>query len=196
MTAALISIIGPPAVGKTTLAERLSVDMPAELIREDYASNPFLAESYAGNTQADLPSQLYFLLSRVSQLELPAWPDEGVLVSDYAFCQDPVFAALRLDRDDLRTYERVLSRVKGLVHPPDVLIHLDAAEGTLLARIAKRGRSFEEAITAEFLAGMRCRYNEVASTCDRPVVAIDCDTTDIRCDKTLADIVGRIREKL
>ena len=68
MSAALISIIGPPAVGKTTLAALLAAKLPAELIREDYAGNPFLADSYAGSEQARLPGQLYFLLSRVGQL--------------------------------------------------------------------------------------------------------------------------------
>ena len=45
MAATLISIIGPPASGKTTLAESLCADLEAELVREDYAGNAFLADS-------------------------------------------------------------------------------------------------------------------------------------------------------
>ncbi|RKY23662.1 MAG: deoxynucleoside kinase, partial [Planctomycetota bacterium] len=41
MAAKLISIIGPVAVGKTTLAECLAAQLPAEILYEDYAGNPF-----------------------------------------------------------------------------------------------------------------------------------------------------------
>jgi len=196
VTSRLISAIGPPAVGKTTLAERLSTALPARLILEDYAGNPFLAESYAGRDEARLPGQLYFLMSRVSQLDPTRWEEERLAVSDYGFCQDAVFAELRLGDDDLRTYRRVLRRVGGLVHPPDVLVHLDAGEQTLLERIARRGREYEKAMTAEFLGQMRRAYNEVAGRADCPVIAIDCDGADICRDEVLAGIMEEIRENL
>ena len=96
MSAKLVSIIGPVASGKTLLAEKLSAELPAGLIREDYAGNPFLADSWAGQDDKLLAGQLYFLMSRVKQLALSAWPDDGTFVSDYGFCQDRIFAEIRL----------------------------------------------------------------------------------------------------
>ena len=120
MPAKLVSLIGPPAAGKTTLAEALAAEAGARLVREDYAGNPFLASSYVGPDSARLPSQLYFLLSRVAQLSRSGWDAAGLIVSDYGFCQDDVFARLRLDDGDYRAYRQVLARCEPLVQPPEM----------------------------------------------------------------------------
>jgi len=193
VSARLVSIIGPPAVGKTTLAELLSGKLPAEMIREDYAGNPFLAESYVGDDSARLPSQLYFLFSRVRQLAEVNWPKEGLFVSDYGFCQDRVFAACRLLGKDMPTYDELSRMAEETVHPPDVMIHLDAAEATLLERIRLRGRPFEAAMTAEFLRAMRNRYNGAAAAAGCPVIELDCDAVDFRDEGRAEEIAAEIR---
>lgn len=196
MPAKLISIIGAPASGKTTLAERLSAELPAALIREDYAGNPFLAESYVGQPQARLPGQMYFLMSRVGQLSMLNWPDEGLAVSDYGFCQDRIFARQRLSADDMRLYDRLARRVEGLVRPPDVMIHLDAAVETLMERIALRGREFEHAMDGSFLAAMCEAYKHASAEQACPVITVNCDATDLRRDAPRAELVERVRQAL
>jgi len=196
VTAALVSIIGPPASGKTTLAERLAAELPAELVREDYAGNPFLVEAYGGVAQARLPSQLYFLMSRVGQLSLLAWPEQGVRVSDYGFCQDRIFAQVTLSAEDWSAYQRAADRLGRLIRPPDVLIHLDADEATLLARIAARGRAFERAITAQFLAAMRRSYAQAAAEVGCPVLRVDTMVTDLRNAAACAPLVAQVRSAL
>jgi len=196
MAARLISIVGPPAVGKTTLAEALAAKLKAGLIREQYASNPFLAASYIGADASRLASQLYFLLSRVAQLSCSAWPGRGLYVSDYGFCQDPIYARLRLSDADFRSYEAVLKRLAGAVHPPDVLIHLDAAEATLLERIARRGRGYESAMTAEFLAAMRAAYDRAVAEMACPVLRIDCDGEDLLDAGRQAELIEKLRGAL
>jgi len=196
VSASLISIIGPPAVGKTTLAEQLVEHLPAGLIREDYAGNPFLAASYLGRDDARLPGQLYFLISRVKQLSLINWPKEGTYISDYGFCQDRIFAAARLGADELKLYERIVRRLERLVRPPDLLIHLDACEAVLLQRIASRGREFESPMTGKFLSAMREAYNEAAREARCPVISVDCDAVDLQDRGGLAALVVQIRRKL
>lgn len=196
MTAKLISIIGPPAVGKTTLAEYLSAELPAEMIREDYAGNPFLADSFVGPPETRLPGQLCFLMSRVKQLSLAGWPAEGLFVSDYGFCQDRVYAEAKLGGDDLRLYGRVARRVERLVRPPDVLVGLDAGEDVLLERIAARGRSFERVMTAEFLSGMRAAYNRILAGAACPVVTAESGAADLRDASMRAALAERIKAKL
>ncbi|MCK4600872.1 MAG: deoxynucleoside kinase [Phycisphaerae bacterium] len=198
MSAKLISVIGPPAVGKTTLAEQLTEAMPAELIREDYAGNPFLASSYTGSKKADLPSQLYFFMSRLKQLAQANWPIGGLFVSDYGFCQDRIYARSRLINKDYQLYDSIAQHMEGLVHPPDLIIHLDAAETTLLERIARRGREFEKSMTREFLAAMRREYNEFGQAAKCPVISLDCEKADFLDDTTrqslLADAKSRLGE--
>jgi len=196
LTARLISVIGPPAVGKTTLAEQLSLKLPAQLIREDYRGNPFLADSYSGDASFRLPSQLYFVLSRVAQLSRSRWPSEGLVVTDYGFCQDAIFAELKLGREEFEIYNRVLRHVRSMVQQPDLLIHLDAGPQTLLRRIARRGRTFEASITEQFLSRMRDAYNVVAADQNCPVIAIDCDVADLMNPRVLERLVASVRESL
>jgi deoxyadenosine/deoxycytidine kinase len=196
MAAKLISIIGPPAVGKTCLAEGLAADLPAEMVREDYAGNPFLADSYVGSPGARLPAQLYFLMSRVKQLSLTTWPAAGVCVSDYGYCMDGVFARLRLGPEDHAVYRRVAERMEGLVHLPDVLIHLDAGAETLADRIARRGRPFESAMTVEFLSAMRKAYDAVEAQASCGVLRVDAEAVDVRQAAARAALAAELRRRL
>ena len=180
MSAMLISIICPPAVGKTTLAQALAEEMPGRLVLEDYRGNPFLAESYTGQAEARLPGQMYFLVSRVAQLCRLSWPAEGCVVSDYGFCQDRIYARLRLSADDYAAYDQVASRVEALVHPPDVTIALDAGVQTLLARVARRGRDYERVFNRAFLENLRSAYELAIRRDDPRVIWVDCDAVDLR----------------
>ena len=195
MSALLISIIGPPAVGKTTLAEAMAKELPAEIIYEDYAGNPFLADFFLGRKEFALPAQLYFLFSRLSQLSSGALSGETV-VSDYGFCQDAVYAAGNLSKDDLAVYHRLAGAVVETVKPPDLLIHLDGDEDILLERIARRGRRYEKAFDADFLTRMRDAYREVVAAADCPVINIDVGEVDLRQESSRAELVRNIREVL
>jgi len=196
MSAKLISIIGPPAAGKTTLAETLAQLLPAKLIREDYAGNPFLAESYVGDERTRLPGQLYFLLSRAGQLAAGRMPEAGAVVSDYGFCQDRLYAQLRLASDDLKIYEKIASRVEAVVHRPDMLICLDASADSLLDRIADRGRVHESALTAGLLENMRREYDKLSAELGCPAIRVDTDGVDIRDSANCRRIVEQVRSRI
>lgn len=196
MSGALISIIGPPASGKTTTAEWLCEALPARMIREDYAGNPFLVEAYLGREELALPAQLYFLLSRVSQLSLDVCPAGGVAVSDYGFCQDAIYAACNLSKEGLTTYRRLAEPAGEMVKSADVLVHLDAPEGLLLDRIARRGRRHEAVFTGEFLNALRRAYREIAAACDCPVVPVDVGAVNLLEDDARVRLLGEIRKAL
>ncbi|MCE5324810.1 MAG: deoxynucleoside kinase [Planctomycetaceae bacterium] len=180
MSATLISLIGPPAAGKTTLAALLAADLSAGQIHEDFAGNPFLADSFQGRDEARLPAQLYYLLSRVRQLSAESWPASGLFISDYGFCQDGLFARVRLADAELATYRKIAAPLGALVRRPDVLVVLDAPVEVLLERLAGRGRAFEAFMTAEFLESMRQEYRKLVAEAPCPVVEIDTSLVDIR----------------
>jgi len=192
----LISIIGPPAAGKTTLAEALAGELGGGLIREDYAGNPFLAASYLGRPELALPSQLYFLFSRAGQLSRDNWPACGLAVSDYGFCQDALYALHSLAGEELAVYRRLADRVEGMIQPPDLVVHLDAAEQALLQRIARRGRRFETVMTVDFLRRMRREYDRIVPALDCPVLTVDAGVRDLRRSDVLAEVVQDVRRRL
>ena len=196
MSAKLISIIGPVGCGKTTLAANLARVMDGECIRERFASNPFLADAYRGQSAARLPAQLYFLLSRAGQLNRTGWPDEGLFVSDYGFCQDRLFARAKLSPEELSLYEPIHERLAAHVHPPDLLVLLDAPEAELLRRIAARGREFEKAITREFLRDQRAAYAQLAAEVACPVLRVANDVTDLREPAALTALADTVRMML
>ncbi len=196
MSVLLISIIGPPAVGKTTLAETLAAELPARIIYEDYAGNPFLADFFLGRREFALPAQFYFLFSRLGQLNPAAMTDDETVVSDYGFCQDAVYAAENLSKDDLAVYHRLAGAVGEMVKSPDVLIHLDGAEDILLERIARRGRRYEKVFSADFLARMREAYREIVPAADCPVINIDVGEVDLRQESSRIQLFSDIREHL
>ena len=193
MAAKLISIIGAVSAGKTTLAELLCNQLGGQCICEDYTGNPFLEDSYLGETALDLPAQLYFLNSRVSQLNLPVWPVEGLFVSDYGFSQDRIFAEWKLKGQDIETYNFIAGKMAKFVKQPDMLIHLDVDIETLLARIVTRGRNYETVFTRDFLEYLREKQFDIEIPENCGFLRIDCRCTDFRDPQVLADIVDKIR---
>ncbi|KKK91063.1 hypothetical protein LCGC14_2716740, partial [marine sediment metagenome] len=187
---------GPPAVGKTTLAEHLAAELPAGLIREDYAGNPFLAESYLQRGRSALAAQLYFLFSRLGQLNLQTWPEAGTAVIDYGFCQDAIYAAANLTAEELKLYRELADGADRLVKAPDVMVLLDGDEQLLLERIARRGRRFERTFTADFLRSLREAYRRVAAGAAFPVIEVDVRQVDLMARADLDELRGRIEEAL
>ncbi|MFW6062281.1 MAG: deoxynucleoside kinase, partial [Planctomycetota bacterium] len=174
----------------------MAQEMGGSLIREDFSGNPFLADSYGGQQELNLPSQLYFLLSRVGQLSRPNLPEQGLAVSDYGFCQDRIYARHRLTEDEFRVYERLAGRVAKLVQPPDVLILLDAPVSTLRQRIARRGRRFEEAMSGDFLEQMRRAYQAPELCRSGRSLHVDTARIDLRTLSGRQWVLDQVRRRL
>jgi deoxyadenosine/deoxycytidine kinase len=196
MGATLLSIMGPIGVGKTTLARHIAEALHAEMIEEQYAENPFLAAGYTDRSELALPSQLFFLLSRAKQLSEAAWPTSGLVVTDYAFLQDRLFAEVTLPPEDLRRYHDLLERVAPTIHPPQLVVYLRASVTRLLERIHSRGRAFEATFTTEFLSAMADAHERNVSGLCCPVLSVDTDELDFRRQTDCRDLLTEIRRQL
>jgi deoxyadenosine/deoxycytidine kinase len=196
VSAKLISIIGPAAAGKTTLANYLGGELPASVLHEDYAGNPFLAEAFTGFEEMALPSQLYFLVTRCKQLSVATWPAEGTVVTDYGFCQDRLYAEIKLTDDDRLFYEHVTRQIEYLVQQPSVIIHLDAPVELLMERITDRGRVFEADYSEKFLQRVRDAHFDIPlpGRCER--IVVNCAETDLRDPAERVKLIRTLREYL
>ena len=155
-----IAIEGPIGVGKTSLVGLLAKRFSGTQVLED-VQNPFLADFYAGKEGAAFQTQIYFLLSRFRQQQEISQIDlfKNLVVADYTFAKDKIFASLTLSDAEMAIYDRLYKELSENVPRPDLVVHLTASVETCLVRIKKRGRGYEKAITADYLKSLVEAYN-------------------------------------
>ncbi len=155
-----IVVEGPIGVGKTTLARRLAKSFDSELLLEGADENPFLKRFYRDARQGAFQTQLFFLMQRAQQMQELRQGDmfAPVRVSDFLMDKDRLFAQLTLDEEEFKLYEQVYSHLTLDVPVPDLVIYLQAPVDVLVKRIAKRGRSYEQAMDAQYLQRLSDAY--------------------------------------
>ncbi len=158
-TPRFIAVEGPIRVGKTSLANILADRLGAERLR-DVDDNPFLRSFYADKAGAAFASQMYFLLDRFRQLQALDLSSSAsrVVVSDYIFEKDKLFAYLNLNDAELRLYEQYYELFAEQVPIPDLVIYLQAKPEALKKRIEKKNVPFENRISEEYLTAVVNAY--------------------------------------
>ena len=154
-----IAVEGPIRVGKTTLANILAERLRAIRVY-DVEDNPFLEAFYKDKPGAGFQAQFYFLIKRYRQLrdlDLAANPNR-VVVSDYIFEKDKIFAYLNLNDIELQVYDQYYGMLAEQVPIPDLVIYLQAKLETLKKRIAKKNVPFEDRISNEYLEAVVHAY--------------------------------------
>ncbi len=170
-----LAVDGPIGVGKTTLVDMLARRYEGVKILED-AENPFLEAFYQDKPGAGFQVQLYFLLSRFKQQQDIAQPElfERLLLSDYTFPKDRVFAYLNLSDDELMLYDKLYALLEPQVPNPDLVIHLVADVDTCLERIRKRRRPAEKTLSREYLKELIDAYHHYYHYYDEtPLLVVD-----------------------
>lgn len=154
-----IAVEGPIGVGKTSLVDMLARRFRGTRVLED-AENPFLGEFYKDKRGAAFRCQLFFLLSRHDQQKQITQRDlfTELVLSDYTFAKDKIFAYLTLEDSELMIYNRLYELLEPSVPKPDLVIYLQANLDTLLKRIRKRGRDYEKTISPPYLQELSEAY--------------------------------------
>lgn len=157
-----LAIEGVIGVGKSSLAKIISDRWKAVLIEENFAENPFLEKFYQNKDAYAFQTQLFFLLDRHKQLQNSALQSDlfhDLLVSDYTYEKDQIFAAQNLQESEYAMYEQVANTLNKDVPHPDLVVYLQASVPTLLDRIHGRGRAMEKSIEASYLKALMDRYD-------------------------------------
>ena len=144
-----IAIEGVIGAGKTSLANKLAERTKANLILEEFETNPFLAKFYDDRKRYAFQTQMFFLVNRFKQQQELNQDDlfSEFIVSDYIFDKDNIFAYMNLSGDELKLYEALFPQLQRDLRKPDLVIYLQASSDRLMYNIKKRNRKFEKNIT-------------------------------------------------
>ena len=193
-----IAIEGPIGVGKTSLAELLSKELGARLVLEDFEDNPFLSDFYNDPERFGFQTQLFFLLQRYRQQQDLRQVDmfQKLLITDYMFVKDRLFASLNLDDKEMHLYDTVAGLLERNIIRPDLVIYLQADTDVLMKNIAKRGRNMEKNVTWEYIDALNQVYTEYFFRYqDTPLVIINTDNIDfVENEKDLKEVIDYIRQ--
>jgi len=156
-----IAVEGAIGAGKTSLATLLGKQFDAKLILEKDETNPFLPQFYKERESLAFQTQIFFLLSRYNQYQSLAQRDlfNSVVLIDYLFQRDPLFANINLQGHELQLYNQIYNLIKTRIPKPDLVIYLQADSSILRERIEKRNRDYESFIDWDYLEEVNKAFN-------------------------------------
>jgi len=154
-------IEGNIGAGKTTLSTLFAQDYNAKLVLERFADNPFLPKFYKNPEQFSFPLELSFLADRYKQLndELRSVSlFQPIIIADYFFMKSLIFAKNTLSGDEYNLYRQIFEIIYNSIPKPDLYVYLHLPIPRLLENIHKRGRDYEQTITADYLEEIQKGY--------------------------------------
>tara|TARA_B100002003_G_scaffold97077_1_gene90444 strand:- start:578 stop:1219 length:642 start_codon:yes stop_codon:yes gene_type:complete len=195
-----VAIEGPIGVGKTSLAKLLAEKLGARTVLEDFEDNPFLSDFYEDPERFAFQTQLNFLIQRYQQQQELRQVDifHNLLITDYMFIKDRLFASLNLNEKEMNLYDTIANLLEKNVINPDLVIYLQADTDTLMKNISKRNRSFEVNISYKYIDGLNEVYNEYFFRYqDTPLIIINTNNIDfVNNFNDLEEVIQCIREPI
>jgi len=193
-----IVIEGPLGVGKTSLAKMLAENMNGQTLLENPEENPFLKKFYKNRDLYGFQTQIFFLLQRYQQITEISQIGlfNKVIISDYLFDKDRIFAKTNLDDDEFWLYDQLFQLLRKRIISPDLVIFLQAKTEILIQRIKSRNREYEKSINYEYLDGINQAFNEFFfHYSDSPLLIINASDIDfVHVPEDFNDLVKQIRK--
>ena len=151
-----IAVAGNIGAGKSTLATKLAQHYRWEVFYESVDDNPYLEDFYSDMHSWAFHLQIYFLSSRIKQVQ-NIQKSTNTIIQDRTIYEDAVIFAKNLNLSghindrDYSNYLNLFETMTSFIKPPDLLIYLRAGMPTLVERIQKRGRDYENNIKLDYL---------------------------------------------
>ena len=191
-----IAIEGAIGVGKTTLAKKISDTVECKTLFEDYVANPFLKDFYDNNQLNSFSTQVHFLLRRIEQ-SIEVKTTKNLLISDFYFGKDELFAKLNLTQVEYAMYQELRKKLDFNPPIPDLIIYLQASSEILLERIKKRGLDIERNIKKKYIDSVNEIYmkhfHEYSAS---PVLIINTSNVNINSETDYQILIEEISSEI
>ncbi len=149
----MIVLAGTIGAGKSSLTEMMAEHFDSQAFYESIDDNEVLPLCYANPEQYAFLLQIYFLNKRFASIKQAMKDDNNVL--DRSIYEDSLLFHLNADlgratETEVRVYDELLENMMEelpyAAHKkhPDLLVHIRVSFDTMLERIEKRGRSYEQ----------------------------------------------------
>ncbi len=205
----VIITAGMIGVGKTTLTAKIADHLHTKAFFEPVGENPVLPLYYKDPKQYGFLLQIYFLNKRFSMIKQALSDDNNVL--DRSIYEDALFtkennAEGNISDTELDVYLKLLDNMMSDLNKlpkkaPDLMVYSETSFETILYRIKKRGRDYEQIDNnpelKDYYYKMWSAYQDWYQEYDAsPKMKIDLDKYDLEDPQNVTTVLGMIDERL
>lgn len=211
----VICLGGMIGVGKTSYTTLIAEHLGSEAFYESVDDNRLLDLFYHDRERFAFPLQIYFLNTRFRSIKQAMRHKNNVL--DRSIYEDALFARINYEDGMMKEAEfdcyiellnNMLEEIQHLDHctcpagpkkRPDLFIYLRASFQTILDRIQKRGRDYEQAPEhIEYFRRLHSRYDDWVFNHynESDVLVVDADRLDITREADAVEFLGILDERL
>ncbi|WP_438772886.1 deoxynucleoside kinase [Enterococcus sp. DIV0755b] len=207
----VIVLAGTIGAGKSSLTEMIANHLNSEAFYESVDDNEVLPLFYQDPNKYAFLLQIYFLNKRFDSIKQALRHEDNVL--DRSIYEDSLLFHLNADlgratETEVQVYDELLANMMQELpyaaqkKHPDLLVHIKVSFETMLARIKKRGRDFEQ---LEYDPSLYDYYKELNQRYDAwfenyhesPKLQIDGDLLNFVEDEAAAkEVIQLIDDKL
>lgn len=206
---AVIVLAGMIGSGKSTYTELISQRLGSEAFYESVDDNRILEKFYDDPERWAFSLQIYFLNTRFRSIKAAFNHKNNVL--DRSIYEDALFTSINyqegnMSEAEMDTYLDLLDNMmEELDHmpkkSPDLLIYLKGSLETILSRIQKRGRPFEQVDNneglLEYYTRLHSQYGSWFDSYDKsPTLTIDIDHYDLDDPAHRESVMKLVQNKL
>ena len=180
-----IGLAGNIGVGKTTFTKLLSEKLNLTPFFESVSDNPYLSDFYNDMKRWSFNLQVFFLHKRFEMHQkmsasLTSVIQDRTIYEDLEIFAKNLYRLGKLSQRDWDNYYGLFKVMNFYLKRPDLIIYLKADTDTLLRRIKKRGRDYENSIDPEYIHTLNTSYDRwIESISDQPVMIIETDYFNI-----------------
>jgi len=201
-----IGVAGNIGVGKTTFTQMISEHFDWDPHYEVVVDNPYLEDFYSDMMRWSFHLQIFFLSKRfqvqktITRLQRTTIQDRTIYEDANIFAKS-IFELGNMTERDWDNYRELFGEMTSYLKSPDLIIYLQAGTDSLISRIKKRGRDYEQSMDLEYLHLLNMRYDqwigELQKSGDIPVLLIPTDGHDFVEEQDFRkDIFRRVEQRL